>query len=171
MRNLFSKLLLLAAVVLAGNALAYKPANLQLVGEATLKIMFWNVYQSRLYTPSGRFEGYNQPHAGEYMLEITYLQNIKSSDLVEQTYKQWQHLGVPQADVEPFMEELLNYWPDVSEGDTLSMHVANGRTHFYFNGVLTGEIAEPEFGPMFVSIWLSPETSQPKMRKKLLGGV
>lgn len=142
------------------------PRHLSLVGEAKLKIMVWDIYESRLYAPEGRFDD----STSEYMLEITYLRNIKNTHLVEQTHKQWQHLGIPDSKSKPFIERLRTLWPDVAEGDTLTMHVTATSTTFFYNGAPTGEITEPSFGPMFVSIWLSPETSQPKMRKKLLGG-
>jgi hypothetical protein len=168
MLNMLNKYLLgMLTVLLASFAQAdQRPDDLNLVGEAKLKIMMWDIYQCRLYTPTGRFE----ESTSEYMLEITYLRNIKNTHLVEQTHKQWQHLGIPDSQSEPYIEQLRALWPDVIEGDTLTMHVTATSTTFFYNGAPTGEITEPSFGPMFVSIWLSPETSQPKLRKKLLGG-
>ena len=41
---------------------------------------------------------------------------------------------------------------------------------FFFNGVLRGEVADAEFTRLFFGIWLSPNTSEPALRKQLLSG-
>ena len=40
---------------------------------------------------------------------------------------------------------------------------------FFFNARPAGEIRDAEFARLFVGIWLSPRTSEPSLRRALLG--
>ena len=55
-----------------------------LVGEARLKVFIWKVYDSALFTPSGRWQG-----GAPYQLSLHYLRDIPSATLVEETEKAW----------------------------------------------------------------------------------
>ena len=59
-----------------------------LVGEARLKVLIWEVYDSALYTPSGRWQG--EP---PYQLSLHYLRDIPAAKLIEETDKAWQEQG------------------------------------------------------------------------------
>ena len=43
-------------------------------------------------------------------------------------------------------------------------------TRFFFNGSLRGEVADADFTRLFFGIWLSPKTSEPRLREQLLAG-
>jgi hypothetical protein len=61
-------------------------------------------------------------------------------------------------------------WPDVREDDVLALEMsASGRSTFLLNGKPLGSIDDPEFGPSFLAIWLSPDTSRPELRRLLIG--
>ena len=49
-----------------------------LVGTARLKVLFWEVYDSQLFTPSGSWQG-----KAPYQLSLRYLRDIPASKLVE----------------------------------------------------------------------------------------
>ena len=55
-----------------------------LVGEARLKVLIWEVYDSALFTPSGHWQG-----DAPYRLSLHYLRNIPAAKLVEETEKAW----------------------------------------------------------------------------------
>ena len=59
-----------------------------LVGEARLKVLIWEVYDSALFTPSGRWQG-----DAPYQLSLHYLRNIPAAKLVEETEKAWREQG------------------------------------------------------------------------------
>ncbi len=59
---------------------------LQKVGEAKLRVLFWDIYYSRLYTESGNYQRGDRP----LKLEIQYLLDIKSDALVERTRTEWE---------------------------------------------------------------------------------
>jgi hypothetical protein len=40
---------------------------------------------------------------------------------------------------------------------------------FFHNGKLRADVTDPDFARAFIAIWLSPKTSEPKLRLALLG--
>jgi hypothetical protein len=166
-----------AAIVLAfaglpvsgGLAAAEAPQEepLELVGEGTLDVLFWSIYHSRLYCPDGVYE----PGVRPLRLEIEYLRAIKREDLVERTAEEWDKLGVTDPARERWLARLAELWPDVSRHDVLALELdLSGRATFQLNGDSLGVVEDPAFGERFVDIWLSPDTSRPKLRLALTGG-
>ncbi len=143
-------------------------SSLQMVGEARLNVMFFSVYDSRLYTEDGRYEPEQRP----LRLEIEYLRNIKAKALVEQTGAEWDHLQVTHERRDAWLGELTALWPDVSKNDVIALELdEDNRSTFYFNGEKLGMMEDADFGTHFVAIWLSPDTSRPTLREALLGGL
>jgi len=159
--NRFS--LCLLALLLAGNAQA---EQLQLVGQARLEVLFWSIYDSRLYTADGSYSDGQRP----LRLELEYLRDIEAADLVEHTRNEWQHLQLRADEKDLWLQELARLWPDVREDDVLALEMSeSGRSTFLLNGKPLGSIDDPQFGPSFLAIWLSPDTSRPELRRSLIG--
>lgn len=159
---------LLSLVLLSGWTFANTSPSLQLVGEARLSVLFWDVYDSRLYTEDGRYDEGQRP----LRLEIRYLMEIKADALVEQTAKEWRHLNFDHPNRDDWLTQLNQLWPDVDKGDTITLELdENNRSLFYLNGMLLGDMQDPDFGEHFVAIWLSPDTSRPRVREALLGSL
>ena len=60
-------------------------------------------------------------------------------------------------------------FPDVKKNDTLvGVSVPGKGARFYSQDKFIAEIADPEFAKAFFDIWLSPKTSEPKLRARLL---
>lgn len=148
------------------NSAKTDPSSWLEVGQGRLSVLFFDVYDSVLKTPSGQYDGYREPVA----LEIHYLRDIKASALVNQTEKEWKSLGLPREAYEPFLEPLKTLWPDIQKGDSLTFIVLpDGSNTFYYNGRKLGGLNHPQFGQHFLDIWLSPNTSRPELRAQLLG--
>jgi len=140
--------------------------DLVLVGEARLKVLLWSVYDSRLYSSDGSYQESQRP----VRLDITYLRNIAASALVERTGAEWQQLGIPAQQQQPWLQALSGLWPDVRANDTLALHVdEQNRSTFYLNGETLGSIEDADFSRAFLDIWLSPNTTRPELRLSLLG--
>ena len=61
-------------------------------------------------------------------------------------------------------------FPDVKEGDRITGVQRPGEAaRFFVNGQPRGEVRDAEFTRLFFGIWLSPRTSQPRLREALLG--
>lgn len=157
----------LRAVALAALAFALsaQASGLQLVGEARLSVLFWSVYDSRLYSDDGSYAPDKRP----LRLEIEYLMDIESSALVKQTAQEWRHLDLEHERQQAWLRELAALWPDVSKHDTLTLEVdKRNRSTFFLNGERLGVMEDDDFGEQFLAIWLSPDTSRPKLRQQLL---
>ena len=138
---------------------------LSLVGRSELKVAFFKVFDSALYTMSGEWT--NPKHSFRFLL--TYRRNISGRFLANQTAKEWDHLGLSDLRRTAWEAQVLEMWPDVSKGDKIVFDVdERGISRFYYNGTWVGAIEDPDFAPAFIAIWLSPETSRPTHRNGLL---
>jgi hypothetical protein len=65
---------------------------------------------------------------------------------------------------------MLRVFPDVRQGDRLvGLQRPGTGASFWINGRFQGEVRDVEFARRFFGIWLSPQTSEPAMRRALLG--
>ena len=136
-----------------------------LVGEARLKVLIWEVYDSALFTPSGHWQG-----DAPYRLSLHYLRNIPAAKLVEETEKAWREQGRSHPRLSEWLGLLGDLWPDLTEGDNLVFGLnASGDSAFWFNGSPLGSIEDRDFGPLFGGIWLDPDTPRPELRAELIG--
>ena len=136
-----------------------------LVGEARLKVLIWEVYDSALFTPSGRWQG-----DAPYQLSLHYLRNIPAAKLVEETEKAWREQGRNHPRLNEWLGLLGDLWPDITKGDNLVFGLnALGKSAFWFNGSPLGSIEDRDFGPLFGGIWLDPDSPRPELRAQLIG--
>lgn len=137
----------------------------RIVGEGDLSIFFWKIYHAKLYTKSGEYS-----KGDDLVLNIEYFRSIKGEDIAERSLDEIAGQGFEDklkiAEWEELMKEIF---PDVSYGDILEGVFTEGKTIFFFNDKKIGETKDREFGKKFFDIWLSPKTSEPRFRKKLLG--
>jgi hypothetical protein len=155
-----------ASLCLPAATVANESRDLQKVGEARLKVMLWSIYDSRLYAPQGRYE----PGVRPLRLEIEYLRDIRAQDLVTRTAKEWDDMGRQHPERDAWLERLADMWPDVKANDVLTLELApSGDATFFHNGSQLGTLDDADFGQHFVDIWLSPDTTRPKMRLALIG--
>lgn len=162
--------------------------SLKKVGSAKFSVLFWDIYQSKLFTSSGRFPNEDKEHV--VLFEIEYLRDIAKTDLIDKTIEQWQHIGLQEKDYQHYVAQLEAIWPDIVAGDKLSLLIGDNKSSFFFNQQKIGTIIEQSspntyqetsenmsmtgasntaFGKTFIDIWLSEKTSQPNLRQQLLG--
>ena len=143
--------------------------ELKTVGKAEFSYLFWDIYDSILYTQSGIV---TQPsiwfEQAPLMLEIRYKRDIKAKDLVDSTIEQWQHLKIPATRYEAYPDWLLSIWPNLKDGDRLALLMYPDHSTFFYNGEFLAHQQDPDFAQLFLSIWLDKNTSEPKLRAKLL---
>ena len=141
-------------------------AELKKVGEAKLKVLFWDVYNSSLYSQTGKYQAEQFPQA----LKINYLRDIDAEDLIKRSQDEWEKLGIKQTTFSQWIPLLTNILPDIKKGDTLLLRVnENLQSEFFFNGKAIGTITDQSFGISFLRIWLDKNCSYPKVRNKLIG--
>lgn len=139
----------------------------QLVGQARLKMMFWNIFDAKLFTQTGRFNP-EEPFA----LSLTYLRHFADHDIVERSIKEIrsQKPDIPNDTLDDWKRQLSLIIPDVSKGSTITgARTTEGYTRFYLNDNAIGEIKDAAFTMAFFNIWLGEETSNLRLRNKLIG--
>ncbi|GLS84065.1 chalcone isomerase family protein [Paraferrimonas haliotis] len=140
--------------------------GLQQVGSGEMNWFLLTVYQASLFSDDGDYKSNDWPMA----LQITYHHDIKAEDLITATAEQWQHLNYQQSLFNDWLGQLETLWPDVEAGDQLTLRVEQDGSHnFYHNQVPIGYIEDERFAAAFLDIWLSEDTSEEKLRAKLIG--
>jgi hypothetical protein len=136
------------------------------VGNATFTFLFWDIYNSRLFTKTGK---YDDNSGQDLLFKINYLKDISADELIKRTVEQWQHLKYDESKYQHYIPIMKAIWPDIKSGDSLTLYRKNQTTIFYFNNEEVGNINDKSFSNLFLDIWLSNNTSQPKLRKQLIG--
>jgi hypothetical protein len=143
------------------------------VGNAKFSVLFWDIYHSKLLTPTGRYFDVKDPNSQvayqPLLFKIKYLRDITQKDLIEKTIEQWKHLAINEKKYLHYITLLQTMWPNIKTGDSLALLITENKSDFYFNDNFIGSISGEDFGKLFLAIWLSPNTSKPKLRKQLLG--
>ncbi|MCX8099556.1 MAG: chalcone isomerase family protein [Casimicrobiaceae bacterium] len=142
--------------------------DLRLRGGGLFRYWGFQVYYAWLWTPGGAPYDPARPFA----LDIEYLRRFSEEVLAERSIEEMRAQGRGSEALYPhWLRQMRRVFRDVKPGDRLT-GVATPARHarFYYNGALTGEIADPAFTDAFFAIWLSERTSQPRLRELLLGG-
>lgn len=157
---------LLASTAFASEAALKHVPDAQEVGTGRLSVVFWDVYDATLYAPGGTWDP-QAPHA----LKIHYFREIEGPDIADRTVEEMRKQGfADEKKLAAWQAELRRVFPLVTRGSELTAVLQPGKpTSFYFNDKPIGSIADAQFGPQFFAIWLGEKTSEPALRKKLLG--
>lgn len=137
-------------------------------GSARLRYWGFDVYDARLYVAPGfdiqRFEDQR------FGLELSYLRGFKGADIAERSIEEMKGLAtLDPAQTQRWQQAMGALFPEVRRGDRLTgVHVPGSGARFYLNGQWLGEIADDAFSRLFFGIWLSPKTSQPRLREALI---
>ena len=141
--------------------------NPQLVGEARLRVMLWNVFDAALYSETGSYD-----ENDTFALDLTYLRRLSATSIVDKTMEEFRRLN-PDLSAEQaslWKEQLLDIIPDVRKGTNITgVRTADGFTDFYSAGKSLGSVRDREFTQGFFAIWLGKSTAKPGLRKKLIG--
>ncbi|MBU0859759.1 MAG: chalcone isomerase family protein [Alphaproteobacteria bacterium] len=139
----------------------------QIMGMGRFTYMMMDIYDVRLYAPGGAFNP-NQPFA----LSLTYLRKLYGLRIADRSIEEIRDLGFnDEITLAAWHNSLRKIFPDVQNGDTLTgIRDPQGRAIFYNNNIKIGHIDDPEFSKWFFGIWLSPQTSHPSLRSRLLNG-
>jgi hypothetical protein len=106
-------------------------------------------------------------------LKITYDMDIEAVDLIENTAEQWQKIALGKSETctnqTHWLQQLKSIWPNINSGDSLTLTIdGHQASTFYHNDIEKGRIDDVNFGHCFSAIWLANDTSEPKIRRKLL---
>lgn len=140
--------------------------QLKMVGQGDMSWLFIDIYEASLYSKNGQYTKKSYPQA----LDIVYQKDIDKDHLISATEKEWEKLSLEYKEYTYWLAALQEIWPDIKKGDHLLFMVeSDGRGFFYHNEQLLGGINSNQFSEAFLGIWLSKNTSEPSLRKQLIG--
>lgn len=148
-------------------AAALPGARLQ--GVAQMRFLGMQIYDARLWVGADPVQAdwAAVPHA----LEVIYARSLQGPQIAERSLKEMRRQGQLSPEVAQRWRELLaEMIPDVAAGDRLTAILLPGQgLRLLGNGQPRAEVPELEFSRRFLGIWLAPQTSEPALRKALLG--
>ncbi len=168
-------------VVLAGSpaalwAQAAMPAEVaaelpgsRLLGSGRLTFLGLLIYDARLWVGEGfKAEAYEQ---APLAIELEYGRTLYGKLIAERSLDEMKRGGgVSDDQAERWLATLKQTFPDVVKGDRITGLLRPGEAaRFFLNSKPIGEVRDAEFARRFFGIWLSPKTSEPKLRLALLG--
>ncbi|MCO5125290.1 MAG: chalcone isomerase family protein [Rhizobacter sp.] len=141
----------------------------RLQGQATMRYLGFEIYEARLWTAPDFSPTHYASHA--FALELRYALRLDGAAIAERSLAEMRRVGsFDDARAKGWREMLGRALPDVEPGDRLTgVRAEGGTTRFYRNGQPTAVVEDAEFARLFFGIWLSPRTSEPALRRGLIG--
>ncbi len=142
----------------------------RLQGSGRLTFFGMHVYDARLWVN----EGFQPERFGDLPLaiELEYARTLYGKLIAERSLTEMKKVGeVPEAKAEAWLADMTRLFPDVAKGDRITgIQLPGGSARFYLNSQARGTISDLGFAPLFFGIWLSPRSSEPRLRQALVGG-
>ncbi|MFN0182842.1 MAG: chalcone isomerase family protein [Aquabacterium sp.] len=130
-----------------------------------------HVYDARLWLPGPPSPVNATQPAPPLALELQYARALSGQRIAERSLDEMRRQGALSSEVaHAWLAHMRAVFPDVVAGDRLcGVQRSDGATLFLHNDNAKGDVTDPAFGARFFGIWLSAQTSQPGLRRQLLG--
>jgi Chalcone isomerase-like len=140
-----------------------------LLGEGRLRFLGMHIYDVRLWGEGA--QAAREPTTEPLALELQYARVLSGRAIAERALGEMQAIDmVTAAQAERWLAQMQQIFPDVKAGDRITgVQRPLEATRFFFNGQPGGEVRDAQFTRLFFGIWLSPRSSQPRLREALLG--
>jgi len=166
MKKLLALMILVTSISWAGKDKQDGFQSPKLIGEGTLKVLMWEVYDLRLYTDGTAFSWQDK-----FMLEFDYSRELKKDSVIDASLKEFKlQPNVSDKDIgawEAYLEKVIQ---SVQKGTKATVQwVPDGQIIFHYEGSKPTTIENEKFARAFLNIWLGEKTSRPKLRSQLLG--
>lgn len=166
------RLLLAAAFVpLLATGNPAELSNWKPQGNATMRYFGLRIYEARLWAQGIAVNAANWA-ATPLALELTYARSLDGKDIAKRSLVEMRRqVEISTANAEKWLAEMEAAFPDVKAGDRISGVVTEpgSAIQFFINGKPGRKVADAAFARHFIGIWLAPQTSEPELRKALLG--
>jgi hypothetical protein len=128
-----------------------------------------HVYDAQLWSSvAGNQFDYKQHPS---WLELKYGRDFEGSDIAEQSREEMEKIGGSSEEkLKAWEKKLAEVFPNIKKGDTLSALFLPGKAmQFFHNGKPLAVMNDMELARSFMGIWLDSKTSEPDLRRKLIG--
>ena len=158
-----------ATIATIATEVATEVSGAKLQGQGKLTYFGLHVYDARLWVQDG-FKAADFARA-PMALELEYARTLYGRLIADRSLDEMKRVGdVTEAKASEWLAQMKTLFTDVSKGDRITgIQVPGVATRIFINGKLRGEVRDAEFTRLFFGIWLSPRTSEPKLRDALLG--
>ena len=165
MKKLFALILLVFSISWTSQAQQEGFQSPKLIGEGTLKVLMWEVYDLRLLTEGTSFSWKNK-----FMLEFDYSRELKKESVIDASLKEFKlQPNVSDKDIKAWEAYLEQVIQPVQKGTKATVQwVPEGQIIFHYEGSKPTTIENEKFARAFLNIWLGEKTSRPKLRNQLL---
>lgn len=135
-------------------------------GSHRFRFLAFHVYDATLWTRGGG-AALDEPYA----LDIRYAMEIAGRDLTRRSIEEMRRQGWrDEAALARWQREMDRVFPDIRPGDRLvGVHVPGVEARFHSQRGPVGVVRDAAFARAFFDIWLGERTSEPAMRRRLLG--
>ncbi|HBT31803.1 MAG TPA: hypothetical protein DEB15_02670 [Pusillimonas sp.] len=143
--------------------------TVQLQGQKRFRWLGFSVYDIQLWV--------NEPLSVKawadhpFALELVYARGLSGEAIAEKSLEEMQAQESIDAQRKArWLSLMQSAFPNVDDGDRLTgIYQPGAGATFYFNGRETASTKDADFARLFFGIWLSPDTSEPAMRRALFG--
>jgi hypothetical protein len=165
MKKLFALIILVSSISWTSQAQQEGFQSPKLIGEGTLKVLMWKVYDLRLYTDGTPFSWKHN-----FMLEFDYSRELKKESVIDASLKEFKlQPNVTDKDIKAWEVYLEQVIQPVQKGNKATVQwVPEGQIIFHYEGSKPITIENDKFARSFLNIWLGKKTSRPKLRNQLL---
>jgi hypothetical protein len=142
----------------------------RLRGQGRLRFLGLHVYDIRLWAADAVAP--ERWAETPLALEIEYARTLVGRAIADRSLEEMRRQGdLPAERAQRWLDEMRRIFPDVKPGDRITGVKEPGvGARFFVNGQLRGELRDGDFARRFFGIWLAPQTSEPGLRERLLGG-
>ena len=149
--------------------LAARLPGADLRGQGRLRFFGLDIYDALLWTAPGFDPASFERHA--LALQLVYRRGLVGEQIAERSLTEMRALpGFDASRADTWLARMKTLFPDVAANDQLvGLYQPGVGVGFWLNGQPRGEVADPLFARLFMGIWLSPQTSEPRLRQALLG--
>ncbi len=158
----------LGALAQAQPAAPPELAGWRLQGQGQMRFFGLLIYEIRLWAEAEIGAAWaRQPLA----LELVYARALKGEEIAKRSLVEMRRQGeIGEAEAARWLSQMQAAFPDVQAGDRISgRHLPDVGAEFFVNGRLSRRVHEPRFARLFFGIWLARESSEPGLRRQLLG--
>ena len=137
-----------------------------LIGEGTLKVFVWDLYDLKLFSEMNSFSWQNK-----FILEFDYKRELKKDKVIEASLKEMRRQkGIAEKQINAWTTHLEQGINTAREGTKAAVEWApDGQITFHYEDKAPVIINDKLFAKSFINIWLGHETSEPELRSALLG--
>ena len=141
----------------------------RLQGFGTMRFLGFAIYDVRLWV--GAEFAADRYETQAFALELQYARKFEGAAIARRSIVEMRRAGrLDDSRADAWQAAMTRAFPDVAPGDRLTgVHVPGEATRFFHNGRPTSAVADPAFGRLYFGIWLAATTSEPGLRRQLIG--